>query len=294
MHDKGEKIIMYNEQELKQILFDMSSKDWKIPSDINPYLLSLNAFSFIGTTNSILRDDLILVFLWKMITEKVLSKDQIKHILTLALSENHLFYKLGEEKDDSVFNRAFTILIVRWIIFYHNNYGEDLFTKDEMNDVFNKVIEYVKKEKDFRGYVINKGWAHSMGHAGDCLRSLALCHYMTREQLKEILEVVKTKISISYYAYKNEETERLVSPVINVIERNIINECEIIEWFECFTKIKQPEDFNERHFFQENLKGFLRSLYFRLKYRNCSVNLINELENNLHIINHFFNNIDIR
>jgi len=187
---------MEREIELKKQLLEFKNNDWNIPDGIDNYQLALEAMDNIGSIDGELRDDLILTYLWILITEKILSKEQIKELLDISLSDKHLFFRLREKQDDSVFNRAFTILIIRWIIYYHNNYGEDLFTEKEIHKIFENVIKYVREEKDLRGYVEGRGWAHAMGHSGDALRTFALCNYITHNQLLDMLEVIKEKVAI--------------------------------------------------------------------------------------------------
>nr|WP_243136903.1 DUF2785 domain-containing protein [Alkaliphilus serpentinus] len=242
---------------------------------------------YIGTTDSVLRDDLILSVLCYFIDDHLLSGNELKKLLDICLNDQHLFYRLGEEEDDSVFNRSFTILIVKGIVCYHNSNGENLLNEEEAKKIFNEVIRYVRLEKDMRGYVKEKGWAHSMGHAGDALRTLALCNHIKEKELLEILEVIKEKVGISYYVFINEETERLTSAAVNVIERNALIEEEVIHWIKSFEEIDKPADFPEGHYFRENTKGFLRSLYFRLKYRKASNTIIEELEKTIYSMNKF-------
>lgn len=278
---------MNREEQLKIQLLEISKNDWNIPKDIDTWKFALELMSNIGSTDSELRDNLILELLWKLITEKSLAKEQIKELLGIALSDKHLFYKLGEEGGDSVFNRAFTVLIVNCIVYYHNNLGEELLNEKEMLKVFDDVIRYVSLEKDTRGYVNGKGWAHAIAHSGDCLRELALCSYIKHDQLLEILKVVKEKICISYYTYINEEAERLVSAIMNAIERKLLSDEEVIDWIKSFGG-GAPTEFPAKHYWKENVKNLLRSLYFRLKFQNGPVAFINEIEQVQYSINRPF------
>lgn len=278
-------------KELKEQLLEIGRNDWTIPEGIDTYAFALEMMENIGTTDPELRDDLILTVLWKMITEKSLSKDEVRGLMDICLSDKHLFYKLGLEEDDSVFNRAFTILIVRLIIYYNNELGEDTFTQEEMLKISEEIIRYVRLEKDVRGYVEIKGWAHAVAHSGDTLRTLVLCNYIQKEQLLEILEVIKEKFNISDYVYINEEAERMVSAVINIINREIITEEEVIDWIRSFGKVERSDEFPKEHYLRENLKNFLRSLYFRLKFKKAPVVFLEEIEVVLNNISKTFNNI---
>lgn len=278
--------------QLKEQLQALKDNDWKLPEGIDSYALALKAVENIGVTDPVLRDKLILEYLIILITQKLLNKEQIKVLLNSCLSEKHLFYKLGEAEDDSVFNRTFSLLVVDVILYYHISFGGDLLTKEEVSKVFSDVIRYVRTEKDVRGYVKDKGWAHAMAHSGDALGSLASCNEINHDQLQEILEVIKGKLSITYYVYKNEEAERLTSAILNVIRRNILGEEEIINWIKSFDKLELPKELPYSQYWKENIKNLLRSLYFRLKFKKLPeiyIEAIEEVQNN---INSIYNNLE--
>ncbi|MGB7606400.1 MAG: DUF2785 domain-containing protein [Lutisporaceae bacterium] len=278
--------------QLKEQLQAIKDNDWKLPEGMDIYALALKAIDNIGATDPVLRDGLILEYLIILITQKLLNKEQIKVLLNSCLSEKHLFYKLGETEDDSVFNRTFSLLVVDVILYYHINLGEELLTKDEFSKVFGEVVKYVRTEKDVRGYVKDKGWAHAMAHSGDALGSLALCNEINHYQLQEILEVIKGKMNITYYVYKNEEAERLTSAILNVIRRNILGEEEIINWIKSFDKLEMPKDLPYSQYWKENIKNLLRSLYFRLKFKKEAEIFIEALEEVQNNINSIYNNLE--
>jgi tetratricopeptide (TPR) repeat protein len=269
---------MKNLTELKQQLMSIRDNEWKLPTDINNYELVLEAMLNIGSTDPVLRDELILELIYKMIVEKDLTDKEIKHLMELALSEKHLFYKIGKKEDDSVFNRAFTVLLVGGMLNRHNNSTDKLFTEIEIKEILNKLLRYAREEKDVRGYVEAKGWVHTAAHTGDALREIALCKEIHRSELVEILDAIKEKICISYYTYKNNEDERLVSAIINIIQRKILREDEVINWIKGFENMNKTGTYPEDHYLISNHKNFLASLYFRLKRRDQSQCFLDAIE----------------
>ncbi|SCY43456.1 DUF2785 domain-containing protein [Alkaliphilus peptidifermentans] len=280
---------MKNTNQLKEQLLKISSNEWTFPQDINLYELALDMMSNIGSTDSELRDDLILTGFYHLIGDEKLSGKELKGLLDISLSDKHLFYKLGEEEDDSVFNRAFTILVLQVIIDYHNSLGANLLSHEEMDSVYDKIINYIRHEKDLRGHVNIKGWAHAIAHSGDALRELAVCSYLSKQQLMGILEVIKEKVSISNYVYINEEAERLVTAIVKVIERKELEDSEVIGWIRSFANIEIPSNYPEAHYFKENIKNLLRSLFFRVKFKYPQSAFTSEIEAVLHGINSRFN-----
>jgi len=269
---------MKNGSELKEQIMSIRDNDWKLPEDTNSNELALEAMSQIGSTDSELRDELILELIYKMIVEKDLTDKEVKGLMELALSEEHLFYNIGLKEDDSVFNRAFTVLLIRGMLYRHNQSEDKLFTEEEIKRICSELIRYVREEKDVRGYVEGKGWGHSAAHTGDALREIALCQEIKDYQLLEILRAIKEKICISYYTYINNEDERLVSAVINIIQRKIIREEDVINWIRSFEDMGKTGEYPKDHYLISNHKNFLAALYFRLSRRNEAKAFLDTIE----------------
>jgi hypothetical protein len=149
------------EQNLKNKLLNLKKSEWKVEKNI--FELALESLDKIGTTDPVLRDELILEFLFNSIVEKKLEKQEIKTLLKKCLSNEFLFYKIEEHVGDGVFKRSFTALIVRCIVYYHNEIDGTLLTKEEISEVFEKTTEYFRLEEDKRGYVPEKGWHIALG-----------------------------------------------------------------------------------------------------------------------------------
>ena len=193
-----------------------------------------------------------------------------------------------------MFNRAFTVLIIRIIVSYHVN-TEEFLTEEEVTKVYKDVIKYMRSEKDTRGYVKEKGWAHAVAHGADALRGLALCNTIQRQELQEILEVIKEKVCITTSVYTHMESERMVTAVVNVIRRDLLTEEEIINWVKSFESIERPASLGDpiANYFLENTLRFLRALYFRMKYKSMSANIIEEIEKTSQNLNSYFNNVNM-
>lgn len=275
------------ESNLKETIKSIRENDWIIPEGINNYELTLEMLRNIGSTDSELRDDLILTLLIKIIIENRISKDEIMKLLDICLGKDYLFYNIGQPSDDSVFKRTFTLLAIEAII-YNNNQCEKQFIKDEkVLDVYRKILRYTNLERDVRGYVNIKGWAHSSAHTSDVLCVLAESKAIGHEELIKILEVVREKVFIDYYTYINQEDERLARTVTCVLDRKIISDEEMINWIKSFY-IKDKKYTNEEEHLRENIKIFLRSLYFRFKNLNYDKNFISNIEKQIDMLPAYF------
>jgi hypothetical protein len=271
---------MKSTNELKQQLLGIKANDWNIPENVNKFELALEMTENIGSTDPVLRDELILELLCEMVAGDYLTNEEVKKILKLLLSEKHLFNNLGKVQDDSVFNRAFTVLVIKWIVYRHNNSeGEgEFFTDEEIKWIYREVLRYAKEEKDVRGYVETKGWAHSAAHTSDALGEIALCKELNGAELLEILYVLRGKLLINYDSYINFEDERMISAVVNVLERTIVKEEELIKWLRSFENIELTGTYPKDHIIKTHRRDFLSALYFRLKRKNNTEILLNTID----------------
>ncbi|MFH5881687.1 DUF2785 domain-containing protein [Liberiplasma polymorphum] len=275
---------MINQSELKQKLTEIKRNDWQLNKE-DLFELTLASIHHIGTVDAYLRDDLILEFIWEMITSKQYTNKQLLKILTLCLNDDHLFYKLGLTNDDSVFNRSFSMLIIKQILLYFALVDNNLLNIGEFNQVVDKIFIYIKEELDYRGFVGEKGWAHSMAHAADALKTIPLCTYVTKNQMQTLMALIKEKVALKHFAYCYGETERFTSAIINAINSNLLTTNEIIDWINEFKQEPIFESIDEKVIFKENTKGLLRSLYFRIKFSNAHLALLEPLEHTIKLIN---------
>ena len=59
-----------------------------------------------------------------------------------------------------------------------------------------KLIKYMQKEIDLRGYVEIKVWAHSTAHASDAFNELSKCSCFNKNDLIDILNSIKATMFI--------------------------------------------------------------------------------------------------
>jgi hypothetical protein len=177
----------------------------------------------------------------------------------IALDEKHILNGLGEI-NDTVFGRAFSVEVVACIIYKHREFLSD----SDILKAFNIVLKFYNEDKDVRGFVEGKSWAHGAAHGADALMELVQCQIIEYEGLKEILDLIHKKININYYGYINNEDERMISAVKEVLKRDIIPVGEIEEWIRSFGNIEKTGILPDDLFIEFNVTLFLKSLYFRL------------------------------
>ncbi|HSB02135.1 MAG TPA: DUF2785 domain-containing protein, partial [Anaerolineales bacterium] len=186
-------------------------------------------------------------------------------MLPIALDQQHLLYGLGEQNTDSVFTRAFSVLLLPLLLIAHR--AHPFLSVLEINRIKETLLYYLKNEKDRRGFVAEKGWAHAMAHAADAIDDLAQCPEMGKADLAEILEAIYHMVCVEETGYIYLEDERIVTAVIAIMKRQLLSDTEITQWIQGFAeRALRVTTAPEKHVMRANLKNFLQSLYFRLQW----------------------------
>jgi len=190
-----------------------------------------------------------------------LSIELVRQVLHLTLDDDHLFYGIGDVDQDTVFTRAFSALFIPLAFHYNDTFN--YLTEQEYEYIYSRMRLYFELEKDFRGYVLEKGWAHSIAHAADGLHSISSSSYYSQEHLLVILELIKAKACVSNYYFIHNEDERMAAVVIQIVKRNILEEDILIKWVQqlgCIERVAYPQ----YDIMRGNIKNLLRSVYFGL------------------------------
>jgi hypothetical protein len=279
-----------NEVQLKGNLLALAENDFQLSEgeDLDALLAAMMAH--IGSLDPELRDELIYVGFYNLIQKKpVVSAEQLKVLLDKALSDEGMFYQLGEPEGDGVFTRAFSVLLLPLILIAHRN--QPFLDMGEVMRVQEGLLRFMREEQDRRGFVDGKGWAHAIAHGADALDDLAQCKEVNADGLREILLVVQMVVCVSDTVYTHGEEERLVTPVIALLRRELLAEDEMVRWIEGFAiETEAVEGMPQRMYIQSNVSNFLQSLYFRLGWADLSGPLGAAITGTLRKMNRFAGN----
>ncbi|MBU0941635.1 MAG: DUF2785 domain-containing protein [Bacteroidetes bacterium] len=225
----------------------------------------------IGSTDSELRDQLIYSSFYQLIIEKnKIEHELLNELLELCLSDL-LFKGIGENETDTVFTRSFTTLLIALILYRDN---EDNFLSQEMVfKIKDILLDYINLEKDLRGYVSGKGWAHSVAHVTDAIDELVKSPKIDKKFHLKILKVLWSKVFVSTSVYIHDEDERILIPILEMVN-NGLEQVEIetlIQNVPLELKIQKEQLEEEEYWFlYSNCKTFLKSFYIKVN-KNCEL-----------------------
>lgn len=263
---------------LKEKLILIKENDYQAPPDT--FQLIQEMINNIGSVDAELRDELIYTTLSHWIPGNALTANELEQILSVVLDNNHLLFNLGETNTDSVFTRSFSMLVIP--LFFMRHRESPFLSREQIHRIKEKVFYNVQEERDYRGYDEEKGWAHAIAHAADSLDDLAQCPELDETDLLTILDLVYEKMTITARIYSDGEDERMVRSIISVLNRKILRQTYVEQWIQSFGDVENNPEFLPAFKQKNNIKNFLKSLYFRVKFYKVDAALCPIIEQTLY------------
>ncbi|WP_096155401.1 DUF2785 domain-containing protein [Bacillus sp. FJAT-45066] len=255
--------------EFKLQLIELKNKDLKCLSNEDLDFLLDKMVVNIGSVDPEFRDELIYTTFIRVINEDVLTVKQYQYLLEVCLDDNHLFYKIGEKNTDSVFTRSFSSLVIAGLLSKDRQLG--LLSDKDYKKLFDRSVKYLENEQDTRGYVEEKGWAHSVAHGADLLVSLVRHPKFTEKNCKEVLKTLHNCL-YKDATYIDDEEERLIFVIEALMEKKMDYkkiEQWILQILHDLEFIFNNEGFSNKYFRTKfNIANFLKTLYFRIGFIN--------------------------
>ncbi len=186
-----------------------------------PYLIEQ-----VGSTDPEIRDSLVYRLFSLYYSRSDFSNSWKQEIFNEMLKKSQL--GLGERDTDSVFTRSFAQLVLAHAVQLD---GEERTLQEEsVQQLFQQLPQYWGQEKDVRGYVDEKGWAHSIAHASDLVKMSAQHPLFTTRQAVEQLQQVYAVLTIGL-VYIDDEMERMATAILSLF-KHLPDEEIAMEWVE--------------------------------------------------------------
>ncbi|EEL49993.1 hypothetical protein bcere0022_26190 [Bacillus cereus Rock3-44] len=228
--------------------------------------LSSHMIEHIGTTDSYVRDQLIYKCFAHLIQNEFLSHDNLEILLTTCLSDDYLYQEISSPNTDGVFTRSYTTLLIGLIIRFDNSHS--FLSQETVQKVKEKLLTYMNLETDYRGYIQDKGWAHSVAHAADAFNELVHSSHISCSCYEEIAHCLLNKVFTYFSVYHNNEDERIVTPLLSMLYYDFSKDqlfSMIYKKIERLAQLKIKLPCHEYFMLCANIKTFLRTLFFRTK-----------------------------
>jgi uncharacterized protein DUF2785 len=240
------------------------SAEMKVPDDRPLADLTAELTTMLGSTDPVERDEFAYPILATWISEGVYD-DLLAGLgdgMTAGLTQG-----LGESDTDSVFRRSFSALVLAECIERDN--AESLLPPAKILDWGDRVTGWVVRERDVRGFVAGKGWAHAIAHGADALRCLAASPHFGLNELTVLLDVIADRILIETPApLASGEPDRLALATMAIFRRRLVPLRIIEPWLARLTAAATATGAPDLDPYRTtaNPEAFLRALHIQVAF----------------------------
>ncbi|MDX1993633.1 MAG: DUF2785 domain-containing protein [bacterium] len=244
----------------------ITDRSYAVPDDPSPSALLPVLIDLLASTDSQLRDEYGFTTLmhW-VIREPQYTPAELRQMRDRLLEGMRV--GIGEMATDTVFQRSFSALALGLVVYQDNE--THFLTAEEVKALLEVTLDYLKDERDLRGYVEGRGWAHSLAHGADLLRHLSRSPHLDGGDLLRILTAISDKmLEPTRTVYIHDEDERLALAVGEILKRDLLNETVLKGWLNEFHEWHTQHIGGEFdvvvHATYQNIRHLLSSLYFRV------------------------------
>lgn len=171
---------------------------------------------------------------------------------------------LGEDGTDTIFRRSSSVLILARVLDRDNVVrAVHPTTVLRWGD---QGLGWFVRERDLRGHVPGKGWAHAVAHGADFMRALALSRHLDEGGLMVILDAIADRLVAPTTHWLNQsEDDRLAHAMMALLHRNIVDIALLEPWVDRIATVWQshpPDEPLPAHV--GNAVRFVRALHAQL------------------------------
>lgn len=224
--------------------------------------LALELASFAGSPDPVLRDEIGYEVSARWIGAGRLSSADLRELLRLHLTNLHA--GLGETESDGVFLRSFSALHLSLLI--ARDRTQPFLEDADVRELVGSIARLLREERDRRGWVEGKGWAHPIAHAADAAKFLARHRFLDSPDAALLFSGIEAGLE-GPNAWG--ENDRLAAAAQSLFVRAEFDSASLdarcLVWIQDAAAVWQASPFDPGLFRRsENRKQFLRALFARL------------------------------
>lgn len=172
---------------------------------------------------------------------------------------------LGEQDTDSVFRRSFSALVLAECIDRDTRVRRQ--APSRILQWGDRLAAWWVRERDLRGFVPGKGWAHAGAHGADGLGALARSPHFGATELTVLLDVIADRVlSEDTPVFVHGEPDRIAHAVMEILRRDRVPLSVVEPWVRRLESgAKARTSIGEDPFGTTgNAQAVLRALYLQL------------------------------
>jgi len=198
----------------------IAAKRYEVPEGEKAFGLAKELSGYLKSSDAELRDDLA----YSILAEWILEKNAFSADELLALEvewQANLKAGIGESGTDSVFGRSFSALCLAAIA--ERELKSPFLGEVHYRKLLEAALEYLRDEKDLRGFDEKKGWIHATAHTADLIAALARHPLFTEADQAKVLEAVGKRVDTARAIFSFGEQDRLANALAAMAGRADFN-----------------------------------------------------------------------
>ena len=194
----------------------LKHNDFKLAAGASAGALTLEATDFLGSTDAALRDGIAYEALAAWIyRDHLLSVDELELVRKKLVGQAQK--GMGGGEADEIFGRSFALLGLS--VLAAEDLRQPFMSAAAHDELLGLGLAALERERDLRGFVAGKGWAHITAHSADLLKFLARNPKTTPAQATLIVEHVAERLRSAGIVFVWGEDARLAAALRAVAER---------------------------------------------------------------------------
>lgn len=166
---------------------------------------------------------------------------------------------------DDVFRRSFSALVLAECLQRDNDRG--LLPPGKVLEWGDRLATWLLRERDLRGYVPGKGWAHAVAHGADAIGALAGSPHLGAPELTVLLDVLADRLLASPGTLLLAgEPDRIAAATMAVLRRDVVPLTVLEPWVARVAAAAAHAPHGDRDPFLSTAdpEAFLRALHLQL------------------------------
>ncbi len=200
-------------------------------AELLPSLLDL-----LGEDDPYLRDEVGYGVLARwVVQDQLLDRDELRYAVDRLVPDLRLGLDGAdpENADRAAVRRSYSALALAILAF--RDVEDHFLDVATVHELLAAGIEYLLDEPDRRGYVPGLGWINATSHAADLLKFLVRNSLTGEADHRRVLEALQTLLTrATGPVFIDDEEDRLVLVVVDVIGRETISDDELSDWIDAF------------------------------------------------------------
>ena len=186
-----------------------------IPDGQQAFPLLQELGGYLGSTDPELRDDLAYSIIDNWVRHRELSAAQLNSLADEWRA--NLRVGIGESRTDTVFKRSFSVLCLASLT--RRELTTPFLGSQRYQAILADALEYLRQERDLRGFDPAKGWIHATAHTADLLANLAANPLLKAQDQATLLQAITLRLSSAHQIFSYGEQDRLALIAASLVNR---------------------------------------------------------------------------